>query len=84
MKKFKHALIAMKKEDVLSGVVTSDSILHFTGYWKKPRDIEYIRLYNELATDEDHGLVGVDVAIIPAPKELIKEYFKEMQITESL
>jgi len=74
-KRFKHGLMAMKKTDIMDDTKTASDIVHFCGFWKKPTLNDYVSLYKELATDKEFDLIGVDVVILPAPKQVVKDHF---------
>jgi len=53
-------------------------ILHFVGYWTKPKKSDADALREELMTDEEFGLTDIAhlVDILPSPDYIVEEYKK--------
>jgi hypothetical protein len=81
MKKFNYGLMVINpahKDDEFIHV------LHFVGYWNAPTVNDRNHLYDELKTDTEFGLTELidELEILPAPKDVVEEYWKEVEICE--
>jgi hypothetical protein len=56
------------------------NIIHFVGYWSKPKKADVDSLRTELMTDEEFGLTEIAhrLDILPAPDYIVQEYIKEI------
>ena len=75
--KIEYGIIAISKKLTNNCV----DILHFCGYEKKPRLIDFNILQQELDTDSEHELVGKKdtYILIEAPKDVVEIYSKGIE-----
>lgn len=76
---FKFGIMAIRPAEV-EGMV---DILHFCGYEEKPTKADYNVLREELASDEEFGLIASmdDITLVEAPDTIVRLY-KEMLATD--
>lgn len=67
MIKMNYGILAINKEG---------EILHFCGYETEPSYQDWIHLQDELNTDLELGMVGVEHVLVPASPEMCREYQK--------
>jgi hypothetical protein len=68
----KYAILALNPDNGF--------ILHFCGYFTKPKYLEYINLYKELKTDPQFALQDQEFLLVPAEDEELQKLldtFKE-------
>lgn len=70
----KYGLIAIPAEEIDA---ERQRVIHFCGYETEPTEADRTSLYQELATDEELGLVGRDIILKPAPQWLIEQICDE-------
>ena len=73
-----HAILALSP--------VNGAILHFCGYFSKPKYIDYINLHKELKSDPEFALQDVDFVLALADDEDFKqliEHFKTAQEEDS-
>jgi hypothetical protein len=71
-------------KDIRYGLIVVDptqkgenmDILHFVGYWEKPTRDDAVSVMQELASDEEFGLIDIahQLEIFPAPDEIVRQY----------
>jgi hypothetical protein len=66
----KYGIVAVLKEDGSEDYF----VAHFCGYLEKPEESDWESLRQELETDEEFGLVGMDFELMEATPDMIK-YF---------
>lgn len=74
----KYGLIAIPIED---DNTDRQRVMHFCGYEHVPTEADRTSLYQELATDEEFGLVGRDIVLKDAPHELVEHICNEAGLT---
>ena len=57
-------------------------VAHFVGFFEKPNDHDWNHIKEELETDEDLGLVGMEFDLIEATPDMI-DFFTKMEEDES-
>lgn len=62
---YTHGIIAI---DVSTGYV-----IHFVGYFEEPDAQEWLRLYKELKTEDEFGLVDVEFILAPSPDYIMND-----------
>jgi|LakMenE01Jun11ns_1017448.scaffolds.fasta_scaffold9726473_2 hypothetical protein len=73
-KDIKYGIVAVLKEEENQ----DDSfVVHFCGYWEKPEKSDWDSLREELETDEEFGLIGMDFELMEATPEMIKHFTTE-------
>ena len=73
---FKYGIIAVRPAE--EGMA---DILHFCGYEEPPTEADYKALREELANDEEFGLVAdiESLTLIEAPPEIVELYWQVVQ-----
>jgi len=74
MEKFKYGVM------VLNPLLMDDNgdvpVVHFVGYWAKPKESDIENLIEEIRTDESFGLMDVadDLEYVLAPDDVVEYY----------
>lgn len=56
-KEFTNAILALDPE--------TGNILHFCGYFNKPKYVDYVKLYKELKSDSEFELTDKEFILVP-------------------
>lgn len=71
-----HAILALNPAD--------GAILHFCGYFAKPKYIEFIRLHTELKNDPEFALQDKDFVLVLAEDEDLHTLVEHLKTVEDV
>lgn len=75
LKDIKHGIAAVIRSDENP---EDFQVVHFVGFFEKPNEDDWNHIKDELETDEDLGLVGMDFDLIEATPDMI-DFFTNME-----
>lgn len=67
---FKHIILALDPN--------TGNVLHFCGYYNKPKYIDYVKLHKELKEDPEFDLKETDFCLVPCDKKDIPKFVQFM------
>ena len=74
MEKFTHGIMVVDRNNPNDdGTIP---VVHFVGYWDEPSENDVYGLYNELKTDEEHGLTDTidELDLVSAPQHVLDHF----------
>ena len=59
--------------------VQDNNVLHFCSYMEPPSEEEIMKLDEELQTDPEFNLIGVEYDLLPCPPDIFEEIMNQIR-----